>query len=159
MPLHQKIVYMSQQSFLLYSSRRTKLNVNLSNGSLYKDPQLSRPFLFLTSLRIITFKLRNMAATGRWSLEEQERILESNRDFIIKRLDSDDVIDELIQANLISQNAAQRVQLMGTIRVEKNRIIFDQLITCGPGALEKFCEILKTKKRQSFIAEQLEKCG
>ena len=46
---------------------------------------------------------------------------------------------------------------MGTSRIEKNRIIFDQLITCGPGALEKFCEILKRKKRQSFIAEQLEK--
>ena len=91
-------------------------------------------------------------------LEQQEQVLENNRDFIVKRLDSDDVIDELIQANLIGQNAAQRVQLMGTSRVEKDRIIFDQLITCGPGALEKFCEILRRKKRQSFIAEQLEKC-
>ena len=99
-----------------------------------------------------------MAASGCVSLEEQERALENNRDFIIKRLDSDEVIDELIQANLIGQNAAQRVQLMGTSRVEKNRIIFDQLITCGPGALEKFCEILRRKKRQSFIADQLEKC-
>ena len=91
------------------------------------------------------------------SLEQQEQVLQNNRDFIVKRLDPDDLIDELIQANLIGQNAAQRVQLMGTSRVEKNRIIFDQLITCGPGALEKFCEILKRKKRQSFIAEQLEK--
>ena len=91
------------------------------------------------------------------SLEQQEQVLENNRDFIVKRLDADDVIDELIQANLIGQNAAQRVQLMGTSRVEKNRIIFDQLVTCGPGALEKFCEILRRKKRQSFIAEQLEK--
>ena len=95
-------------------------------------------------------------ATGQVSLEEQERVLEYNRNYVIKRLDSDDVIDELIQANLIGQNAAQRVQLMGTSRVEKNRIIFDQLITCGPGALEKFCMILRRKKRQSFIAEQLE---
>ena len=70
-------------------------------------------------------------------------------------LDADDLIDELIRENLIGQNAAQRVQLMGTSRVEKNRIIFDQLITCGPGALEKFCEILRRKKRQSFIADQL----
>ena len=100
----------------------------------------------------------NMAANGQVSLEQQEQVLESNRDFIVKRLDADDVIDELIQANLIGQNAAQRVQLMGTSRVEKNRIIFDQLITCGPGALEKFCEILRRKKRQSFIAEQLERC-
>ena len=92
------------------------------------------------------------------SLEQQDNALEANRDFIVKRLDADGVIDELIQANLIGQNAAQRVQLIGTSRVEKNRIIFDQLSTCGPGALEKFCEILKTKKRQSFIAEQLQKC-
>ena len=92
------------------------------------------------------------------TLEQQEQVLEDNRDFIVIRLDADEVIDELIQTNLIGQNAAQRVQLMGTSRVEKNRIIVDQLITCGPGALEKFCEILKRKKRQSFIAEQLEKC-
>ena len=93
-------------------------------------------------------------------LKQQEQILEDNRDFIIKRLDADDVIDELIQANLIGQNAAQQVELPGKSRVEKNRIIFDQLITCGPGSLEKFCEILKkSRKRQSFIVEQLEKCN
>ena len=99
-----------------------------------------------------------MAANSQVSLEQQEQVLESNRDFIVKRLDADDLIDELIQANLIGQNAAQRVQLVGTSRVEKNRIIFNQLITCGPDALEKFCEILRRKKRQLFIAEQLEKC-
>ena len=97
-------------------------------------------------------------ADSQMNLEQQEQILENNHDFIAKRLDADDVIDELIQAKLIGQNAAQRVELMGTSRLEKNRIIFDQLITCGPGALEKFCEILRRKKRQSFIAEQLEKC-
>ena len=92
------------------------------------------------------------------TLEQREQVLKDNRDFIVKHLDADEVIDELIQTNLIGQNAAQRVQLMGTSRVEKNRIIVDQLITCGPGALVKFCEVLKRKKRQSFIAEQLEKC-
>ena len=91
------------------------------------------------------------------SLEQQKKVLENNRAFIVESLDADDVIDEL-PANLIGQNARQRVELMGTSRLEKNRIIFDQLITCGPGALEKFCEILRRKKRQSFIAEQLEKC-
>jgi len=40
-------------------------------------------------------------------LEQQEEILKENRDFIVKCLDADDVIDKLIQANLISQNAAQ----------------------------------------------------
>ena len=97
-------------------------------------------------------------ATNKVSLEQQEKVLGDNRDFIVKLLDTDEVIDELIQANLIGQNAAQRVQLIGTSRLEKNRIIFDQLITCGPGGLEKFCEILKRKKRQFFIAEQLENC-
>ena len=96
-------------------------------------------------------------ADSQISLEQQEQVLENSRDFV-KHLDADDVIDELIQTKLIGQNSAQRVELMGTSRLEKNRIIFDQLITCGPGALEKFCEILKRKKRQSFIAEQLEKC-
>ena len=91
------------------------------------------------------------------SLEQQKQVLENNRDFIVESLDADDVIDEL-PANLIGQNARQRVELMGTSRIEKNRIIFDQLITCGPGALEKFCEILRRKKRQSFIAEKLEEC-
>ena len=97
-------------------------------------------------------------ASGRVSLEVQKKILENNRDFIIEYLDGDDVIDELIQANLIGQNAAQRVQLMGTSRVEKNRIIFDQLITCGPGVLDRFCAILKRRERQLFIAERLEEC-
>ena len=97
-------------------------------------------------------------ADSQMSLEQQKKILENNRAFIVESLDADDVIDELIQANLISQNARQRVELMGTSRIEKNRIIVDQLITCGPGALEKFYEILRRKKRQSFIAEQLVKC-
>ena len=34
----------------------------------------------------------------RKTLELQERVLTENRDFIIKNLDADDVIDELIQA-------------------------------------------------------------
>ena len=109
------------------------------------------------SCRLVGVRLRKMA-DSQMSLEQQEQVLGNNRDFIVKHLDADDVIDELIQEKLIGQNAAQRVELLGTSRVEKNRIIFDQLITCGPTALEKFCEILRRKKRQSFIAEQLEKC-
>ena len=98
-------------------------------------------------------------ANSHVSLEDpQEKVLRDNRDFIVKHLDSDDVIDELIQSNLVGKNAAQQVQLPTTSRVEKNRIILDQLITSGPGALEKFCEILKRMVRQSFIAEELEKC-
>ena len=85
-------------------------------------------------------------------------MLTENRDFIIKYLDADDVIDQLIQARLMGKNAAQRVELVTTSRVEKNRIIFEQLSTAGPGALEQFCDILKKEKRQTFIGERLEKC-
>ena len=93
------------------------------------------------------------------SLEQQEQILTNNCDFIVKHLDPDDIIDELIQDHLIGQNAAQKVtQPMGWSREEKNRIIIDQLSMSGPGALDKFCEIIRRKKRQIFIAEKLEKC-
>ena len=93
------------------------------------------------------------------SLEQQEQVLTDNRDFIVKHLDPDDIIDGLIQDRLIGENAAQKVtQPMGWSRQEKNRIIVDQLTMSGPGAVEKFCEIIRRKKRQIFIAEELEKC-
>ena len=92
------------------------------------------------------------------SLEQQEQVLITNRDFIIKHLDTDEVIDELIQARVIGENAAQRIGLVMMTRVEKNRIIFDQLSTAGPGILETFCDILRKKRRQTFIAEKLQKC-
>ena len=94
----------------------------------------------------------------RETLELQERVLTENRDFIIKHLDADDVIDELIQARLMGKNSAQKVELVTMSRRDKNRIICEQLSTAGPGALEKFCDILKKESRQTFIAEQLEKC-
>ena len=97
-----------------------------------------------------------MALAG---LQQQEKVLTDNRDFIVKYLDPDDVIDELIRDHLIGENAAQKVtQPMGWSREEKNRVIVDQLSMSGPGAVEKFCEILRGKKRQVFIAEELEKC-
>ena len=95
----------------------------------------------------------------RVTLELQEKVLTENRDFIIKHLDADDVIDELIQARLMGKNAAQRVGLVTMSRVDKNRIICEQLSTAGPRALERFCDIIKKESRQMFIADQLEKCG
>ena len=96
---------------------------------------------------------------ARVSLKQQEELLTDNRDFIVKYLDPDDVIDGLIQDHLIGENAAQKVtQPMGWSREEKNRIIVDQLSMSGPGAVEKFCNIIREKKRQIFIAEELEKC-
>ena len=93
------------------------------------------------------------------SLEQQEQVLTDNRDFIVKHLDPDDIIDGLIQDHLIGQNAAQKVtQPMGWSREERTRIIIDQLSMSGPGAVKKFCEIIRRKKRQIFIAENLEIC-
>lgn len=92
------------------------------------------------------------------SLEKQEKVLNDNRDLIVNYLDPDDIIDELIQAQMIGENAAQRLQQRGISEVARNRIIIHQIATSGPGALQKFCDILKKKKRQTFIAEQLEKC-
>ena len=92
------------------------------------------------------------------SLEQQEKVLNDNHDLIVNYLDPDDIIDELIQARMIGENAAQRLQLRGISEAARNRIIIHQIATSGPGALQKFCDILKKKKRQTFIAEQLEKC-
>ena len=90
--------------------------------------------------------------------EQQEQVLIENCNFVIKQLDADDVIDELIQERLIGENASQRIGLVTTSRVDKNRIILEQLSIAGPGALERFCNILKKKKRQAFIATKLEEC-
>ena len=92
----------------------------------------------------------------RINLEEQERVLLQNRAFLVKYLDPDDVIDELIQANIIGPYAIQQLQLMGTSKTNKNQLIVDQLKTAGPGSLEKFCNILKKGGRQRFIANQIE---
>jgi len=91
-------------------------------------------------------------------IEIQEQVVTDNRDLIVKLLEPDDLVDELIQKRLLGRSGAQRVQLPGTSREEKNRIICEQLTTAGPDALNKFCEILRKNKRQTFIAERQEKC-
>ena len=92
------------------------------------------------------------------SLLVQEQVLTENRDFIVKHLGAEDIIDELIQERLMGRSAEQRVQLAGASRVDKNRIICEQLSTAGPDAVNKFCKILRNNKRQIFIAERIEKC-
>jgi len=73
-------------------------------------------------------------------LEKQEQVLNDNRDFLIKYLDPDDISDQLIQEGMLGKNAAQRVQLGATSRMEKNRTIVDQLTIGGPGTLQRFCK-------------------
>ena len=94
-----------------------------------------------------------MAARIERSLSEDKDILTANRQFIIDYLEADDVIDELIQSRIIGESAAQRVELRGITRAEKNRIIVEQLDTSGPGTLELFCRILRRRGRQVFIVE------
>jgi len=106
---------------------------------------------------VIDFSGRGM--TLEVKLKQQKQVLSDNYAIIVENLDPDDVIDELIQDHLIGQNAGQKVtRVMGLSRKEKNRIIFDQLTISEPGTVEKFCTILRRKKRQSFIAEKLEEC-
>ena len=95
---------------------------------------------------------------GNESLNEQREVFTKNRTFLVKYLDAEDVIDELIQEKLIGQNAAQRVFLPTSSREEKNRIIVEQLTSSGPGTLNKFCKILKNTGRLDFIAKELGKC-
>jgi len=66
-------------------------------------------------------------------LQVQKRVLTAIREFIVETLDADDVIDGLIPAKMMGQNASQRVQLMEMSRTDKNRIIIDQLSTGGHG--------------------------
>jgi len=68
-------------------------------------------------------------------LEEQEKALAANRDLLVKHLDAEDIVDQLIQEGLMGREAAQRMQLIGASEVDKNRIILRQLTTAGPGAL------------------------
>ena len=91
------------------------------------------------------------------SVEVTEEVLNSNREFLVKRLDGEDLIDKLIEERLLSESAAQRAQLPPVTKAEKNRIIVEQLMTAGPDALEIFCRILRKKKKQVYIAEKLEK--
>ena len=85
------------------------------------------------------------------SLDVLEQVLTKNRNFIIKHLDADDLIVELIQERLLGRSSAQRVQLPGTSREEKNRIICEQLTTAGPDALSKFCKILRNNMKDKFL--------
>ena len=101
-----------------------------------------------------SWKMANMEKT----LVAQGQVLLENRDFIVTHLDAEDIIDELIQERLMGRSAAQRVQLAGSSRMDKNRIICEQLSTAGPDAVCKFCKILRNGRRQSFIAERLEEC-
>ena len=112
----------------------------------------------IQAVAVISEMEKTVTADFESSLEQQEQVLISNRDFIIKHLDADDVIDELIQARLIGKNAAQRIGLMTMSRIDKNRIIFEQLSIAGPGALKKFCDIFKKDERQTFIAMKIEQC-
>ena len=109
------------------------------------------------SFQVMASKDGNSVTSLEVSLQKDKTVLNKCRDFIVDNLDADDVIDELIQEKMLGRNAAQRVQLVGMTRIDKNQVIVDQLSIAGPGSLAKFCKIMKSK-RQKFIAEELQKC-
>ena len=104
-------------------------------------------------LTLSTELVNNMACSDKSNLEQQ--ILMDNRDFIVNYLDADFIIEELIQERLLSRSAAQ--SLIGKSRVDKNKIVFEQLSNAGPGVLERFRKILKNQRRQTSISKELEK--
>ena len=93
-------------------------------------------------------------ACSKMSVEQQ--ILLDNRDVIINTLDTDDIIDQLKKERLISQSTVQR--LIGRSKIDKNRIVFEQLSNAGPGMVEKFCNILKNQlqRRRPDKSKELE---
>ena len=103
------------------------------------------------TLKVLEFP--KIMACSKLSMEKQ--VLMDNRDFIVNYLEADDITDQLIQARLISQNAAE--SLIGKSKVDKNRIVFEQLSNGGAGTLEKFREILKNQRRKTDKSKQLEK--
>ena len=93
-------------------------------------------------------------ACSKMSVEQQ--ILMDNRDVIINTLDTDDIIDQLKKERLISQSTVQR--LIGKSKIDKNRIVFEQLSNAGPSMVEKFCNILKNQlqRRRPDKSNELE---
>ena len=92
-------------------------------------------------------------ACSKLSLEKE--VLMKNRENIIKYLDADDIINDLIHARLVSESTPQ--DLIGKSKVDKNRIIYEQLINAESGALEKFREVLNNQRRQTPLTKQLGK--
>ena len=60
-------------------------------------------------------------ACSKMSVEQQT--LMDNRDFIINYLDADNIIDQLIKANLISQNAAGSLMGPGKSKRQKSNCL------------------------------------
>jgi len=99
------------------------------------------------------------------SLDVLDRILSENREFLIKHLDADNLLNDLIQLGLIgfgytNRNLYAPERFQRASREERNRIMLEQL-TVAPavrsGIFEGLCGILKSNQ-QAFIAEKLEKC-
>ena len=94
------------------SSASVSYNKKLNDNVLYVITQL---YDVISHVRILIFIFMLLIVTmSSEKLQEQKRVLNDYREFIIDNLEADDVIDELIQERLIGRSAAHRVQLMGT---------------------------------------------
>ena len=57
----------------------------------------------------------------------------------------------------MGHSARERLNSYYKTPSEKNRIIVEQVSSGEPGAVDKFCEILKKNRRTNYISEKLEK--
>ena len=90
-------------------------------------------------------------------MELQKEVFTNCRQYIVKHLSPDDVMDILLSKHLIEDSAYQQLRLPIKTTQDKNRTIVDELCSGGPGVFEEFCAILKNKKRTKHIADHLEK--
>jgi len=89
--------------------------------------------------------------------ELQRELLTANTAFIVLSLNPNDIVDQLVSNHLVGQTARERLNSDFKIPSEKNRIIIDEVSTGEPGAVDKFCEILKKNRKTNYIGEKLEK--
>ena len=90
-------------------------------------------------------------------MELQEEVFTNCRQYIVRHLSANDIVDHLISKHLIGQSAKQQLGLLVTTPQEKNRIIVDELSSGGPHAFRIFCKILKKNGRTKHIADHLMK--
>ena len=91
--------------------------------------------------------------------ELQRELLTTNTAFIVRSLNPDDIVDQLVSNHLVGQTAREQLNshYKTPLASEKNRIIIEEVSSGAPGAVDKFCGILKKNRRANYIGEKLEK--
>ena len=106
-------------------------------------------------MRIMCILIEHLEVDKR--LELQKKVFTNCREYIVKHLNPDDIVDNLVSKHLIGDTACQQLCLPIKITQDKNRIIVNELSSGGPDTLEKFCAILNENSRIKHISDQLQK--